>query len=738
MHSHEDALYTSKQRYKSLFDYNSDIVCEIDLEGNILDINPFAERITRELLKMDRKNLSIFRLFGAENAASMSENLKRTLEGDAQHYAITSYDKDKTVHHWTIKNIPIYVNDQMVGVFVVARDVTSNVEVEKKLAQREAEYRLITENMKDMIGVLDQRGNFIIASPSCESTIGVPVGLIKDTAILEYIHPDEQEELREQIGDIFRTKESKMFYNRFIHAKGDVIYLECLGTPVLNDHGEVENIVIVARDITERIKMENELKESEELNKLLIKMSPEAVLLHSDYKFVYVNFSCLGLFGVYDESELIGKSIFDWAHPDYLELAKERMREVYSKPNRMLIPIEQKVVRADGTIIDVEVTASSILYKGKVACISIFRDIGQRKKMEEDRRLTERIIRDSEERYFRLQTSLDQFSHDLFGVMKISQMEQRLLKEVGDILQVGNVSVIQVEHNRDKLCEIMETEQGYSLKIGEIRGISYLLLIHDKPKSLEISSVRVWLETITRYVSVLFDHFLVIEDLTKELEMAASRQVAPTWLLRLMFNLSENERKWLAQDLHDSALQEQIIIYRKLEALLSDDSANIELRKPLEQISEGLLDVIYQLRIICNELRPPALINEGLISSLETLFEFTQLRTNYQIYFEAGSFTHKLNDEVLIGLYRIVQELLANAAKHSNATEVRISLSSEGQEVQLSYKDNGVGMILHEESSQITMGIYGMRERVRSMEGTIQFHSSQSKGLEVFITIPAE
>lgn len=110
-------------------------------------------------------------------------------------------------------------------------------------------------------------------------------------------------------------------------------------------------------------------------------MSPEAVVLHSEYKFLYVNFSCLGLFGVCSEDQLIGTSIFNWAHPDYITLARDRMREIYYGPNRILAPIEQKVVRSDGSIIDVEVTASSILYKGKVACISIFRDISDRKKL---------------------------------------------------------------------------------------------------------------------------------------------------------------------------------------------------------------------------------------------------------------------------------------------------------------------------------------------------------------------
>jgi len=734
----KEALLKSEQRYKSLFDYNSDVVCEVNLQGDILAINSAAEQITGESLSMVGENLSIMNLFGAENMPRMLDYFGRTVRGSAQHYVVASSRKDGSVSHWSMKNIPVYVNSHIVGAFVVAKDITSTVEVEHKLAQREAEYRLIINNMKDMMGVLDQKGNFIVASPSCETLIGIPVGVIEDTTILEYIHPDEQESLREEISNIFRTKASKMFYNRFIHSKGYILNLECLATPILGEDGEVMSIVIVARDITKRVQMERELRESEELNQQLIKMSPEAVVLHSDYKFVYVNFSCLGLFGVYDESQLIGKNIFNWAHPEYLSLTKERMHEIYKEPYKILFPVEQKVVRSDGTIIDVEVTASSILYKGKVACISIFRDITDRKKADEDRQHAEQMIRESEERYFHLQMSLDQFSQDLFGVMKVSHMEQRLLREVRDTLQITNIDFIAVESNYDKLCEIIETEQGYSLKIGESRGKSYLLSINEKTLLLEIGSIRVWLETITRYVSVLFDHFLLIEDLTKDLELAASKQVAPTWLLRFMFNLSENERKRLAQDLHDSALQEQIIWYRKLDLLLGERSINGELREQLEQISEGLLDVIYQLRIICNELRPPALINEGLISSLETLFEFTQLRTNYQIYFESEAFTHKLDDEVLIGLYRIVQELLANAAKHSFATEVHITLASEGEHIHLDYEDNGVGMNLFGEDSLTSMGIYGMKERVRSMDGTIVFHSPGKKGLAVNISIPAD
>lgn len=980
----EEDLCRNQQRYKSLFEYNSDAVCELDLHGNILAINPAAEGITGDQLLATEDALSFINVFGAEYAERMTDYFEKSILGYAQHYAVQSHKDGGTVH-WDMKNIPIQVNNQIVGVFAIAKEVTVKREMEKKLAEREAEYRLISDNMKDLMVVLDSVGNLIVASPSCEELMGIPLEFIKDTTILEHIHPEDKEYLIEQVVDMLQTQSSKLLRFRFIHVQGHIIHLESLGTPVLGNDGQVDKIVIVSRDITKKVGIEKELRESEEryrrlielspqpmvllrdskvdymnpaglhmlgitaadeihgesmydyihsdnwvegthrmhqlmdkeyigsmkykiirvdgqvietevigiydevtetililiedvterlqmeralqeseeryrrlvelspvaiavykegeisyinpagakmlgvdvnaetivtrlmdwihpdyrdnvrdamestllkgyflpaeyqvvrsdgsvivvsmlsiydshsssvqlmfeditekkqveqalleseeLNGRLIELSPEAIVLHSDYKFIYVNFAGLELFGVSELSDIIGQSMFQYVHPERIESMKKRLGEaIYQKQGRVSLA-EQKGVRANGEIFDVEVASSTIAYKGKNAGISILRDIGDRKRAEEDRKCTEQVIRESEERYFRLQTSLDEFSHDLFGVMKMSQMEQRLLKEVRDLLQVSNVSISEVEHNDDQLCEIIETEKGYSLKIGETKGKSYLLCIDDKPDIINITSIRVWLATITRYVSVLFDHFLLIEDLTQELERAASEKMSPTWLLRFMFNLSENERKRLSQDLHDSALQEQIIWYRKLDLLLTDRSITGKLREQLGQITEGLLDVIYQLRITCNELRPPMLISDGLTSSLEALFEFTQLRANYSIHFDAEHFIAKLHDDELIGLYRIVQELLANASKHSSATKVRILLSSHGGRIRMEYEDNGIGMDVtrtQTENSLKSMGIHGIRERVRSMNGTIQFLSSENNGLAVFISIPED
>jgi signal transduction histidine kinase len=459
---------------------------------------------------------------------------------------------------------------------------------------------------------------------------------------------------------------------------------------------------------------------------------------------------------------VIGQSIFDFIHLEYKEEMASRLLEIYKRRNAPL-QVELKIVRPDGSIIDVEVSTIPISHMGKDAGLSLLRDITERKMAEEKRRLSEQIVLASESRYFRLQTSLDRFSRDLIGVMKITEMERLFIKEVQRVLKTEHVCLMQIgrENQVDvnygnpdipdqlvedilerihtaPLCEYVEIRNGCFMKIGEFKGKSYLLCFNKQPQLLNITSKRVWLKTIGRYVSVLYDNFRLIEDLTAELEQITASKAAPPRLLRVLFSLSENERKRLSQDLHDSALQEQIIWYRKLEQLSMDLSIPQNFQDQLQMITQGLLDVVYQIRITCNELRPPMLKEAGLVPSLEALFKFTQLRSNYLINFESSEFRYHIDDNLSIGIYRIVQELLANATKHSHAKRVHFNLSSHFDSIRMSYLDDGVGIDYSGIQDTFThMGVYGIKERVRSMDGKIEFDSSPNHGLSVCIYIPA-
>lgn len=761
----EEALHRSEQRYKSLFEYNSDVLCELDLEGNVLAINPAAERITGEqLYGVVRDPSAILDIFGADSVRRMTDYFEKAKQGISKSYEVTSFHQNGKVFYWEMKNVPIYVNDQIVGAYVIAKDITARKLVEqelrdseKALLEKEERYRRLVELSPVAIAVYKE-GAITYINPAGVRMLSEEFNREPfNIDIMDWIHPDYHDYARERMNNTLLNGYSSPGEYQIICSDGRTIEVSMIS--IYDAHSS--SIQIMFEDITDRKQAQRALIESEELNRRLIELSPEAIVLHSDFHFIYVNPAGLALFNLSDINEVIGKSIYDFIHPDYREMVNQSLSDIYKHQSVSQL-VELQIMSSDGTFVDVEVIASTIPYKGANAGISLFRDITERKKAEVDRKLSELIIRESEERYSRLQMSLDRFSHDLFGVMKVDEMQRRLVMEVRNVMKATQVSLIEVNQDKEwtikygekqlsavleervlnhkqlPVCKIIESENSCLIKISEIRGISYLLGLDEKLPALELTPKRVWLETIVRYVSVLFDNFLFIEDLTKEIEQLASKQVAPSWLLRLLFSLSENERKRLSQDLHDSALQEQIIWYRKLDLLLAEGSISGEPREQLEQLSQGLLDVMYQIRNTCNELRPPMLKEEGLISSLEDLFQFTQLRSNYSIHFDAADFKIEISDGLLLGLYRIVQELLANATKHSRATEVWISLSNQPERIHLEYKDNGVGMDLTEmEDSFGSMGIYGMKERVRSMDGTIEFHSSLNKGLVIILSVPS-
>lgn len=499
----------------------------------------------------------------------------------------------------------------------------------------------------------------------------------------------------------------------------------------------------------------------------LIEISPGAIILMQEDLVTYVNPAALHLMGERDGKALEGLPLVDFIDKDSADKWGLHISRI-NEDGKQADSIEVKLQRRNGTVTEIEIAASPAPHLGRNAVMLLVQDKSGQKKAEEEHRRTESKLRKSEDQYYHLQMSLDRFSSDLFGVIQMDELNRRFVKEVSRVIETERVSLVRIDREGKATvtygsqeipfyvtatikewgagqlpqCQLIDTLDGHLVKIGEEGGGSSILCLAQSPSLMKYEAKRIWLETISRYVSVLYDNFRVIEDLQRNIGQLASQQTTPLWVLRLMFHLSENERKRLSQDLHDAALQEQIVWYRKLDQLAVAPHVDPQIRSQLVEIGQGLLDVIHQLRITCNELRPPLLKEEGLERSLEGLFEFTQMRTDYAIHFEYSELGPVLSDDVLVGLYRIIQELLSNATKHSQASRLTIKLFCEQEEDRLClhYEDNGIGMNLektvHKFPVMKGMGLHGIQERVRSINGDIEFKSMPDAGLSVRISIP--
>ncbi len=362
------------------------------------------------------------------------------------------------------------------------------------------------------------------------------------------------------------------------------------------------------------------------------------------------------------------------------------------------------------------------------------------------------------------QESLDRFSKRITGVMKKKDLQEVLKNEIEALIPVTRLQFLTVDTteyyvspigneleeritkhfllNTIDSCplgEIISLPYGIGLVIGRKNAKSEVLWAGAKLNRTKFNSEELrWLKMIAKYASIVFENLNLIEGLLEDLEgEVAKEQTAAPWVLRLLFCLSENERRKLAADLHDSALQDQLLWYRKLEALLMDYRMDQDLHHQLNDIKEGLLDVIHQIRETCNELRPPLLKEMGLSEAIESIIEHNQVRVNYEIAFTSKLIKEQIHEEEITAMYRIVQELLRNADKHSKASKVKMELDVRGGLIYFHYEDNGIGMeVIHMKETFQHMGVSGIKERVASLEGEITFQTEKGKGLQITILLP--
>jgi diguanylate cyclase (GGDEF)-like protein/PAS domain S-box-containing protein len=150
-------------------------------------------------------------------------------------------------------------------------------------------------------------------------------------------------------------------------------------------------ILVPVGYLFQSVKAEAAIRRSEEKFRLLIENAPDAIYVHADARFIYINHAAVNLFGAETADQLIGSSIMDRYHPDYHGMITKRLHDIYEEIKELPI-VEQVYLRLDGSSVHVEAHAVPIIYNDKNAALTFVRDISYR-------RQAEKALRESEERY---------------------------------------------------------------------------------------------------------------------------------------------------------------------------------------------------------------------------------------------------------------------------------------------------------------------------------------------------
>ncbi len=229
----------------------------------------------------------------------------------------------------------------------------------------------------------------------------------------------------------------------------------------------------------------------------------------------------------------------------------------------------------------------------------------------------------------------------------------------------------------------------------------------------------------------------VLADLDRVLAEAQRYHTRLQQMSSQVLSAHEGERRRIARELHDDTAQSltSILVRLRLLERSADDPVIRQNVEELRELTAGALDSVRRMAL---DLRPSALDDLGLPAALNSYAEKYSQRWPIQVRFTTRGIRRRLPPETELVLYRVAQEALSNVAKHSSARSAEISLSRKSSVVTLTVQDDGRGF----DTSRVSpedgrgLGLFGMKERVALVGGSLEIESTPRAGTSIIARVP--
>ncbi len=374
---------------------------------------------------------------------------------------------------------------------------------------------LITANMSDMIVLTDTNGILQYYSPSHMTVLGYDLKEAIGKSVFDFVHPEDVERFECIFKNAVATSTPGRAEYRVRHADGHYIWVETIGNFVKDENGRVKGVVLTSRDITERKRIEEALRESEEKYRSLASTADSIYLVNRDFKYLFMNEKHLERFGL-PLDQIVGKTYGAFHSKEDTEEFNQKVEETFNigRP----IQFEHRSLRDGRYFLRTFSPVKDSEGKETIAVTVVSKDITERKKIEEE-------LKVSREQVAMINKILrHDVTNDLTVIRSALRLygesgEERLLKEASE--RVGkSVNLIRrmreletfISSRRDlKLCNIgstiKEVIKNYPSIRFTIEGRGQVLadealssvidniianaLIHGKADSLEIKIEKV-------------------------------------------------------------------------------------------------------------------------------------------------------------------------------------------------------------------------------------------------------
>ncbi|MBI5073650.1 MAG: PAS domain S-box protein [Nitrospirae bacterium] len=503
--------------------------------------------------------------------------------------------------------------------------------------------------------------------------------------------------------------------------------------------------------------------------------------LDRDGRIVRVNDTQLSWMG-YKREDVMGKKISDFC--------TEESRKIFSIKFPQFLKtgkaadLEFEFVRRDGSILPVSISATAVRDKDNnfVMTRTTVMDITERKARERQTEAANNVLK-----LFAATAAREDYLNALVSQLRIwcgcSAVGIRLIGEEDDvpfvacrgfsegfikqegslILGKDSCACTRVINGKPRRAETNFMTKGGSFVCNDTsdlcsknlrdfyrhacirEGFSSLAVVPIRYRSRVIGAVHLadpqnnaftppvinFIEAITPLVGEALHRFSIEEELTTSREELRA-------LSAHLQEAREEERIKIAREIHDELGQILTAAGIELSLIKNRYKDHAPIKKAATSVIGMLDNAVADIQRICEELRPRILDHLGLpVAIKQEAAGFTK-RTGIRCSLDLVSKVPGLTDESAVALLRIVQEALTNAARHSGATAVSVRLTADKKNITLEVTDNGKGISRQELGKKTSLGLIGMRERVREINGDVTIQGTAGKGTVVTVRIPSK
>ena len=709
----ERIIKASEEKYRSLVEHAGDAIFMVGGDTFIIDVNQSACEMLG-YTRQEFQHMKALDLHPSDESRMLPEEWDLLWKNKTLLNERRLQRKDGTKVEVEISR-KLLADGQ--GYLAIVRDITER----KKTDEQLKEYKHFFNHSNDLSCIANVQGYIEIPNPQCTKLLGYSEEEVIEKQFFNFIHPDDIPATLREVEKLKSGEASINFVNRYRKKNGDYLWFDW-NTTVDTSTGK---LYAIARDITERKKTEEILRESEKKYRGIFENSPDIILIiNRSYKIKSINRSVPG--GI-PMDRLIGIDSVEALPENSREAARNAINKCFDTG------VNQEVEGFLGFGNWARSRFVPITYEnGAITHIMIIStNITEQKKAEEKTIRSEARLKEAQAVAHMGNWEIDMvndihiWSDELYKIFGVNKTEVTpSIQALLSFIHPDEQSFAQ-EQIKEAFVTLFESSSNFRFIKKDTAAIRYALIEWRFEFDGKGTPIRLYgiLQDITERTEAAanlkaMEKKMSEEKLRKQQEITAA-----------VISAQEKERAFLGEELHDNI--NQILATSKLyiEVAIGDK----DVRKDLMTDSRiYLMNAMEEIRKLSKSLLPPSLDGESLRNTLSELIENIEQVKQINFIKEWDNIDESsIHEKASLAVFRIVQEQLNNILKYADAKTVVISLRQNGNTFQLRIKDDGIGFDTAEKRKGI--GLKNIVSRAELLNGDMAINSSPGEGCELIV-----